>query len=143
VKKNFQPSQEDFRDDLRRQQNRISELERQLADIAGGKFPEESRLEPDLIECSSMVSSATHEPMVMIRWFTHTAQLSIRQARDLAFNLLDASEASQSDAFITAFASERIGIKEMEKVGALLVEFRNFRVEFAQRQAEKERLEKI
>lgn len=133
MKLNLQPSVEDYRDDLRRQQARIQELERQLADLANGKLPEDSRLEPSLIETSAMVSSITREPMVMIRWFTHIAHLTIAQSRDLAFSLLDAGEAAQSDAFLLAFGHEKIGMP-IEKAGALLMEFREFRGEMMKRQ---------
>lgn len=125
--KNLQPSIEDFREDLQRLTQRNRELERELADALAGKFPEEKRLEPDLIEVSSVLSSRSYEPIVMIRWFTHTAQLSIAQARELAFNLLDCAEAAQSDAFLASFARERIGIEDLEDIGKLIVAFRDHR----------------
>jgi len=114
---------ENFREDLIRQQARIRELERQLADMANGQLPEDARLEPDLIMVSSMVASTTGEPMVMVRWFTHTAQLSLEQARDLALNLLDASEAAKSDAFMFRFMEPN-----GREAGAMMVAaYRQFR----------------
>ncbi len=99
----FNSSIEKMREDLTRMQNRIRELEQQLADMANGQLPEESRLEPDMIQTSSMVASQTGEPVVVLRWFTHVAQLPVAQARELALSLLDAAEAAKSDAFLVGF----------------------------------------
>jgi hypothetical protein len=130
---NLLPSTQDYREDLQRQQREIARLQRQLAELAAGKFPEEVRLEPDLIQVSSMVSSQTREPMVLVRWFTNIAHFSIAQARELALNLLDAAEAAQSDAFIMAFAVDQVKVP-VEKAGGLLMEFRKFRAEMMEKQ---------
>jgi hypothetical protein len=98
-----QQSIEEFRNDLRRMHARVQELERQLADAINGKLPEDARLDPDMIMVSSMVSAATGDPMVVLRWFTHVTQFAPDQARDLALNLLDAAEAAKSDAFLAGF----------------------------------------
>lgn len=102
---------------------RVQELERQLADAANGKLPEDARLEPDLIMVSSMVAAGTGDPMVMLRWFTHVAQLTPAQARDLALNLLDAAEAAKSDAFLMGFIGDRDPVAGAQLVAA----FREFR----------------
>lgn len=118
-----------LRDDLSRQQSRIRELEHQLADAANGKLPAQEQLDPDLIWTESIVSSSSGEPVVVLRWFTHLAQLNVEQARDLAFALLDTAEAAKSDAFLVSFGKETIGIKEPENIGKLLLAFRQFRAE--------------
>ena len=112
-----------LRDDLARQQRRIRELEKQLAEAINGKLPEDQHLDPDLISISSMVSSQTGAPMVMVRWFTHIAQLPVETARELALNLLDAAEASKADAFLSGFMSE----KGPEASAALIAAFRAYR----------------
>jgi hypothetical protein len=115
-----------IRDDLARQQRRIIELERQLANARNGQLPEDEHIDPDLIYISSIVASKTGEPMVMIRWLTHIAQLPIGAAREIAFNLLDAVEAAKSDAFLMKFGREMIGIGETE-AGKLVMAFRQYR----------------
>lgn len=116
-----------LRDDLNRQGRRIRELERQLADAINGKLPEAEALDPDLIWVESMVASQTGEPLVVLRWFTHYAQLDLAAAREIAFHLFEAIEGAQSDAFLADFARNSVGIKEPEKVGQLIAEFRLFR----------------
>lgn len=116
-------------DDLQRQQRRIRKLERQLADCRNGKLPEDEHIDPELPRVESMVASKTGEPMVMIRWFTHIAHLPISAAREIAFNLLDAAEAAKGDAFLMKFGREKVGIKEMEKLGELIRAFRQYREE--------------
>src|SRR5262245_56846051 len=99
-------STEEFVNDLRRMHLRIAELEKQLADAMNGKLPEDQQVDPGMIMVSSMVSHRTLEPMIMLRWFTFVAQIAPEQARDLAFNLLDATEAAKSDAFLMRFTSK-------------------------------------
>jgi hypothetical protein len=120
-----QKSIEQVHEDLHRQQARIRELERQLAELANGKLPEDAHLEPDLIFTGSIVSSTTGEPLVMLRWFTHVTQLSIAQARDLALSLLDAAEAAKSDAFLVSFMGA--GDKDPRAGAALVMAFREWR----------------
>src|SRR5262245_4490080 len=118
-------SPEELVNDLRRMHIRIGELERQLAEAMNGKLPEDQQIDPSMLMISSMVSSRTREPMVMLRWFTFVAQIEPEQARELAFNLLDAVEAAKSDAFLMQFMSR---ISSDPQAGAQLVgEFRKFR----------------
>lgn len=118
-----QKSIQAIHEDLQRQQARIRELERQLAEMANGILPEDARLEPDLIQVNSIVSSTSGEPFVMLRWFTHVTQLSLEQAREIALNLLDAAEAARSDAFLMSFMGDRD-----PQAGAMLVAaFREWR----------------
>jgi hypothetical protein len=118
-------SQEEFRNDLKRMHLRVAELEKQLADAMNGKLPEDQHVDPSMIMVSSMVSSRTREPMVMLRWFTFVAQIGPEQACDLAFTLLDAVEAAKSDAFLMQFMSKVSG--DSEAGLQLVAEFRKFR----------------
>jgi hypothetical protein len=127
-----------LRDDLLRQQRRIEELERQLAETLNGQMPLSEPLDPDSILVSSIVSAETGEPFVVLRWFTHYAQVTAGQARSLAFNLLEAVEAARSDAFLVRFAVERGGMPS-ENSGRLLSDFREFREEERLKAADAER----
>lgn len=66
-----------LRDDLQRQERRIRELERQLADATTGKMSEMQTLDPDMIWVESMVSRQSGDGMVVIRWFTHLAHVTL------------------------------------------------------------------
>jgi hypothetical protein len=120
-----QQSTEEFVNDLRRMHLRVAELERQLADAMNGKLPEDQHVDPSMIMVSSMVSSRTREPMVMLRWFTFVAQIGPEQARELAFNLLDAAEAAKSDAYLMQIMTK---LSDDPEAGPQLVAaFREFR----------------
>ena len=56
------------------------------------------------------------------------AQLSPEQARDHARAITEAAEAAEQDAFMMAFAQEKIGL-DFNTAGRVLVDFRNFRAE--------------
>lgn len=119
-------SAEEFANDLTRMALRNQELERQLADAMNGQLPEDQQVDPSMIMVSSMVSSRTLEPMIMLRWFTFVAQIGIDQARELALSLLDATEAAKTDAFLMRFMSEAPGCGP-EAGARLVAQFREFR----------------
>lgn len=131
-----QQSPEEFVNDLKRMHLRVADLERQLADAINGKLPEDQHVDPSMIMVSSMVSARSGEPMVMLRWFTFVAQIGLDQARDLAFNLLDAAEAAKSDAFLMQFMSDVGGNSDTGKeiAGNLVAAFRKFRQQEADKQ---------
>lgn len=127
-------SSEEFVNDLKRMHLRVAELERQLADAMNGKLPEDQQVEPSMLMVSSMVSARTQEPMVMLRWFTFVAQIGPDQARDLAFNLLDAAEAAKSDAFLMRFMSKNV--RNVEAGMHLVAAFREFRQQVSENEGE-------
>lgn len=112
-----------FREDLRRMDAQVRQLQRQLADAVNGKLPEDARLDPEMIRVSSLVSASGHEPLIMLRWFTSVAQLTPDQARSLAFSLLDVAEAAKSDAFLMRFMAPT----NLEAGAQLVAAFREFR----------------
>jgi hypothetical protein len=118
-------------DDLKRYQSRVTELERQLADLANGKLPAHEQLDADSFYVESIVSFTSKQPRVVFRWFTHYAQLSEAQARGLAFQLLEVCEAGISDSFIFTYLRDRVGIKEDHIATAMLMEFRQHREKLA------------
>jgi len=86
---------------------------------------ENQQVDPSMLMVNSMVSARTREPMIRLRWFTFVAQIGPEQAKELAFNSLDAAEAAQSDAFVMQFMSKVAGDPE---AGAQIVgQFRKFR----------------
>lgn len=118
-------------DDVRRYQARVSELERQLADLAKGKSPEWEQLDPDMLMIESITSSKGFRPRVVLRWFTHYAQLDEQAARQLAFQILEACEASLADSFIASFMKNKIGA-DNNAVGQMMMEFRAHRERIAE-----------
>lgn len=115
-----------LRDDLSRQQRRIGELERQLAEAANGKLPEMERLDPDLIYIEPIVSAQMMTPVVVIRWFTHLAQVPVDAARELALNILHCAEVATTDALLFRFFTEGLEV-DRKQVGQMILSFRNFR----------------
>jgi hypothetical protein len=73
-------SSEEFVNDLKRMHARVIEVGRQLADAMNGKLPEDQHVDPSMLMVSSMISHRTHEPMIMLRWFTFVAQIGPEQA---------------------------------------------------------------
>jgi hypothetical protein len=57
------------------------------------------------------------------------AQLDPWGARDCALNALSVAEAAQTDALLLKFLKERVGL-DGERLGMILVDFRNLRAEF-------------
>ncbi len=113
-------------DDLNRQRRRIEELETQLAAAVNGHLPEIQHLDPSMIQVASLISGTTGQPKIILRWFTHYAQLEADAARGLAFQLLEVIEAAKSDAFILSFMRQKAGLSE-EKAVRVLTDFRAFR----------------
>jgi len=57
-------------------------------------------------------------------WMT---QMSPAEARNLAFNLLQAADGAESDGFLVTFLREKADIDDMSAIAGLLVEFREYR----------------
>jgi len=120
-----QQSVEEFQNDLKRMHARVIEVERQLADAISGKLPEDQHVDPSMLMVSSMISSRTFEPMIMLRWFTFVAQIGIEPAREFALSILDAVEAAKTDAFLMQFMRKVTG--DPQAGAQLIMEFREFR----------------
>jgi hypothetical protein len=58
------------------------------------------------------------------------AQLDPWQTRDCALNALSAAEAAQTDALLLRFLTTRLGETDPQRIGLVLVDFRNLRAEF-------------
>jgi len=61
---------------------------------------------------------------------SETAQLTPAEARDLALNLFECSEAAIMDLCVTQFLTDKVGA-DLETAGMMLVEFRKWRAEHA------------
>jgi hypothetical protein len=69
----------------------------------------------------------TRKPFVALTYNGRKlAQMPPETATELAHNLLACAEASIGDAFLIEFMRDRVGV-EMEQIGGLLLEFRQFR----------------
>jgi hypothetical protein len=80
----------------------------------------------------TMFGAKTRQPIVRISYgpegFTREiAQIPPEDAISLAMNLLQASQASLTDAFLVSFLEQRIGA-EPEQVFGILKEFRDWRM---------------
>jgi hypothetical protein len=64
-------------------------------------------------------------------WMT---QMSPEEARELAFNLLQAADGAESDGFLVSFLQERIGVESMNAIASILVDFREYREKSRQEQ---------
>lgn len=80
-----------------------------------------------IINVTSGYGYNTHEPFVEINAPKKRIQMTPENARDLALNLLQAVEASYSDAYLVEFfTSEAVGMPMPGAVG-ILAEFRKWR----------------
>jgi hypothetical protein len=117
-------------------------LRRVLEDIASGKEPapraaavawlDRIRLEPPgagEIRVSSGYGRNTRAPFVTLALppDVTTVQLPPEQARQVAMQLVEAAEASHSDAFLAGFLRERIGVTDDGKIAMVIEEAREFR----------------
>lgn len=75
----------------------------------------------------------TQQPFVevVIHAADWSTQMSPANARELAFNLLQCADAAESDGFLVGFLRQRIGVDNMRAVAGVLVEFRDYRAEYA------------
>lgn len=76
----------------------------------------------------SMVASRSGEPAVIVtvNGADFTTNMSVAEARDMAFNLLGAAEAAEGDAFLVDFLKNQVGAEEQYAV-AILMDFREWR----------------
>lgn len=83
------------------------------------------------VRCSSLVN-VKHEPIVQIVMGAEVAQFTVRDARQVATQLLESIEAAMSDALLVRFIHDYVyrgktADEAMRAVGHLLVMFRRFR----------------
>jgi hypothetical protein len=117
-------------------------LRRVLEDIASGKesAPRQAagaaldriRLEPPgpgEIRVSSGYGRKTRAPFVTLALppDVSTVQLPPDQARQIAMQLLEAAEASHSDAFLAGYLRTKVGLEDIEKIAMVIEDARAFR----------------
>lgn len=71
----------------------------------------------------------TRQPFVQLvipraDWMT---QMSPANARELAFNILQAADAAESDGFWVTFLQETVGVEDMRAIASILADFRTWR----------------
>ena len=81
------------------------------------------------IHVESTFGSKTRQPFVTVSWGESIAQLDPDTARQLAIDLLEAAEASISDAFLIEWLQTRVNVTDQNIQGQLLAELRKFRRE--------------
>ncbi|HSZ58640.1 MAG TPA: hypothetical protein VK797_23430 [Tepidisphaeraceae bacterium] len=74
----------------------------------------------------SLVSSRSGEGVVQFQWGEKTCQLDPETARQVAFQILEAAEASDSDEFVVWLLREKVGLS-MEQCWPILIDFREHR----------------
>lgn len=78
---------------------------------------------------SSGLAHNTQLPYVQVvikaaDWMT---QMSPENARELAFNLLGAADAAESDSFLVWFLQDKLEVKDERAVVSVLIDFREYR----------------
>lgn len=98
-----------------------------------GNEPPENPEEPDLSEKTFWVASGfgfhSHKPFVNITWPDGSAhQFSVEQARSFAIDILEAAEASVSDAFLWHLIMDKLDM-DTQIAAAIIYEARQWRKE--------------
>lgn len=115
-----------LQDELKRRGEQIADLEARLKEALAGKVPEERMGTVSTIWMESIVSSKTGEGKVNLRWGNLSAQMSVQEARDHAFAILETAEAAQTDAFLAEYFMGEKNLRP-EKVMKLIGRFRHYR----------------
>lgn len=85
-----------------------------------------AHLEDRDLNFESMVSYRTQGPMVRITWGKNEGQLTSEEARETAMKLWDVAHASDADAFLVSFLTDKVALPK-EHMYQLLSEFREWR----------------
>lgn len=115
-----------YRDELRRKDGYIKELEERLRVALDGKVPEGMTADASAIWVEAILSGRTKKGLVNIRWGNMSAQLSVADARQHAFGILEAAEGAQTDEFIAEYFVTALGATP-EMMAGFLQDFRAFR----------------
>lgn len=112
-----------YRDELRRKDGYIADLEEQLKVALAGKVPEGKPADASTIWVESIISNRTKEGLVNIRWGNMSAQLSVKEARDHAIGILEAAEAATTDALLYDYFLNKLH-SSPEMFAGFLADFR-------------------
>jgi hypothetical protein len=77
---------------------------------------------------NTIVSRRTGDGLLDVVWFGQAAQIDVVKAREIAWILLEAASAAQTDEMFVRFAHEKIGVPR-EAATAMLQDFRDYRAE--------------
>ena len=91
------------------ERKRIKELEAQIKAALAGKVPADKTADASTIWVESIISNQTKEGLVNIRWGNLSAQLSVKEAHDHAYGILQAAEAAQTDAVLFDYFTNTLG----------------------------------
>jgi hypothetical protein len=81
-----------------------------------------------MVHVANGYGARTREPFVTLRVKEEFVNLTPEDAREVALNLIEATEAAMGDALIMRFAERNLGVND-EQAAQLLVMFRKLREE--------------
>lgn len=79
------------------------------------------------INISSVVSNRDYRPFVQLKWGDQRCQMTPEEARQHAYSILDAANASETDAILVLFLRDKVGLKDGVNIAAILNDFREMR----------------
>lgn len=81
-----------------------------------------------------MVSASDRNGYVLLKWGKETGKLTPEEARQHALSILEAAEATEADAFMLTFFTERLEV-EFQMALQMLRDFRGYRAAKAEHHA--------
>ncbi len=82
------------------------------------------------ISVTSVLGASTLRPSVQIKFGEHIVQLPIKDAESHALNIISCAQSAMQEALMMRFLTERIGVEQPEKLGAIIADFRRWRSEY-------------
>lgn len=126
ARERFTAIENKYRDELRRREGYIQQLEQQLREALAGKVPDEIIATAGTIYMEAIISNRTKEGMVNLRWGFMSAQLTVEETRAHAIELLKTAEAAQSDSFLHWLLTEKFKANPAGVAG-VIEDFRAYR----------------
>ncbi len=101
-------------------------------------MPEEKEfIEEGILFAESIFGHHTRRGMVRLSYgITFDVRISPEEARFFAMSVLEAAQAAETDEILMSWLHNTVGVKDDEKKGAILVDFRNIRTLMRRRELE-------
>lgn len=90
-----------------------------------------SKTEEKNLRFSSIVSGRDFKPYVQIEFGDVRGQMTTCEAREIALQLLEVAEVSETDAFMVQYLQERVGLKPGPEITQVLADLRVYREQIA------------
>lgn len=81
----------------------------------------------EIIHSEAMYGAKSKQPLVKINWGDKEMVVHTKDAKRVAYDLLDTAHAADGDAFIFDWLQEKLDVP-IEKAATILAEFRDYRV---------------